>query len=647
MPFGSKRLRPEAPMTPRALLAVFGLPAALCAAWALMAGKDVSWDLLNYHYYVGYEWLGDRLRQDYFAASGQSYLNPVGYLPFYLMLSAGWHSVVVSTVLATAHATCLSLLYLIAWKLFAHHPAQQRRLLALLAVALGASSAIFWATVGSSFLDPLLAVPMLGGLLLLLQDNPRTAVRHAFAAGLLFGAAAALKYSNALFALAAVPLALAMPGLHGAARARGALAYAAGGALAVAALAGPWMVLMAREFGNPVFPLLNGWFRSPHAPAFNMESGRFAVRGLGDALAFPFRMVAPDRTLYAEITAPDLRFAPLMLAALALPFAGALSPTDRRVLGFFALALLAWLATSANGRYGIIVLLLAGPCLARLLERLLPLRPARIAMAVLLIAQVAACSMVTAPRWFIADRWSRHWLPFEVPPQAAQEPALYLTVETLPMAAVAPSFHPQASFVNLRGQYSIAPGTPRLQALFERHGGRVRVLGRLLQLREEDGRPRAEVVDAYDSSLIRFGYRIDAERCFAVRWAPDDADALSRFANRLMGRQANHEAALSMASCALRPATRDPASIEEERRVSLLFDRIEKSCAALVRGHTAITEALGAEWMRNYPGLDARLETHRGRVIFDRYLALQFVDLGPLSAWEQAGERPAGCTQQD
>src|SRR5688500_16123970 len=409
-------------MTPRALLAVFGLPAALCAAWALMAGKDVSWDLLNYHYYVGYEWLGDRLRQDYFAASGQSYLNPVGYLPFYLMLSAGWHSVVVSTVLATAHATCLSLLYLIAWKLFAHH----RRLLALLAVALGASSAIFCATVGSSFLDPLLAVPMLGGLLLLLQDNPRTAVRHAFAAGLLFGAAAALKYSNALFALAAVPLALAMPGLHGAARVRGALAYAAGGALAVAALAGPWMVLMAREFGNPVFPLLNGWFRSPHAPAFNMESGRFAVRGLGDALAFPFRMVAPDRTLYAEITAPDLRFAPLMLAALALPFAGALSPTDRRVLGFFALALLSWLATSANGRYGIIVLLLAGPCLARLLERLLPLRPARIAMAVLLIAQAAACSMVTAPRWFIADRWSRHWLPFEVPPQAAQEPALYL-----------------------------------------------------------------------------------------------------------------------------------------------------------------------------------------------------------------------------
>ena len=41
-----------------------------------------------------------------------------------------------------------------------------------------------------------------------------------------------------------------------------------------------------------------------------------------------------------------------------------------------------------------------------------------------------------------------------------REPALYLSVETLPMAAVVPSVHPQSSFANVRGQYSIAPGAP-------------------------------------------------------------------------------------------------------------------------------------------------------------------------------------------
>ena len=172
-------------------LALFCIAAALCIVWTLAAGKDVNWDQLNYHYYLPYEWLGGRLAQDYFAASGQSYLNPVGYLPFYLMVSAGWHSVVVSAVLAAVHSLNLVLLYLIAWRLFAEHPARERHVLCALAVALGASSAIFWATVGSSFIDPLLCVPMLAGLLLLLEPDPSRATRRALAAGLLFGAAAA------------------------------------------------------------------------------------------------------------------------------------------------------------------------------------------------------------------------------------------------------------------------------------------------------------------------------------------------------------------------------------------------------------------------------------------------------------------------
>lgn len=623
-----------------ALMAVL-VPAALAGAWTLFAGKDLSWDLLNYHYYIPYEWLGERLEQDYFAASGQSYLNPVGYLPFHLMVSAGWHSVVVSLVLAAAHASCISLIFFIALRLFAHQPPPARRLLAALASALAASSAVFWATVGTSFLDPLLAAPMLGGLLLLLGAEERSALWRALGAGLLFGVAAALKYSNGLFALPALGVALAIRG----ARLRAGLAFCGGGLAAIALLAGPWMLLLAREFANPFFPLLNGWFQSPHAPPFNMESGRFAVRDLGAALAFPFRMIAPDRTLYAEITAPDLRFAPLVIAALALPAARAsLGPVDRRLLAYFAASAVLWLATSANGRYGIMVLLLAGLCLARLTEHLLPLRAARVTMAVLLISQVAACAMVAAPRWFIADRWSKHWFAFEVPARAAREPALYLTVETLPMAAVAPFLHPASSFVNLRGQYSIAPGTPRLETLLERHRGRVRVLGRTLQLRP-DGTPSGELVAAFDSTFIRFGYRIDAGDCYAIPWRPDDADALSRFANALMPLRAEHGPVLSLASCALRPARRDPAHSEAERHVSAIFDRIEARCPALLRGHRALTEALGNEWMRNYPGLDARLQTHGDRIILEHYLRLSYVDFGPLSAW-QRGEAalPGGCS---
>jgi hypothetical protein len=629
-----------------ALIAVFGVPAVLCALWTVAAGKDINWDLLNYHYYLPYEWLGGRLEQDYFAASGQSYLNPVGYLPFYFMLSAGWHSVLASAALAAVHGVNLALLYLIGWKLFAHQPPAARHLLCALSSAMGAATAIFWATVGSSFLDPLLAVPMLAGLLLLLEGR-------ALPAGMLFGLASALKYSNAIFALAALPLALATPGSRGAARLRAGFAYALGGVGAVAIFAGPWLVLMWRELGNPVFPLLNGWFHSPHAPQANMFAGRFAPQELWAIFAFPFQLIAPDRMLYAEITAPDLRFAPLALAALALPLvrrfarpAARLGAPDARVLGFFFAAFVLWFFTSANGRYGVMVLLLAGLCLTRLAERLLPLPAARIALGVVLVAQIAACTMVSAPRWFIAERWSASWLPFVPAEQAKREPALYLTVETLPMAAVAPFLHPASSFVNLRGQYSIRPDAPRLRALLARHDGRTRTMGRALRL-GDDGKPREEMVQAYDTTLVRYGYRIDADACFAIAWQPDEDDALSRAANRLARQPDAHATVLSLGSCALLPAQRDPRDVENELRISALFDRIEKACPALFRGQAALTEPLGNEWMRNYPALDARLETQGDRVILDRYLVLTYFDFGALSAWERgdAPPLPSACAR--
>ena len=188
---------------------VFTVPAAVCAVWTVFAGKDVNWDLLNYHYYLPFELLAGRLEQDFFAASAQSYLNPVGYLPFYLMVSSGWHSVLVSIALAVVHGLSISLLFLLSWRLFEHLPRNERATFALLATGLGCATAVYWETIGTSFLDPLLVPPMLAGLLLLLGDD-RHALRRAVFAGALFGLAAALKYSNAVFALAALPLAAAM-----------------------------------------------------------------------------------------------------------------------------------------------------------------------------------------------------------------------------------------------------------------------------------------------------------------------------------------------------------------------------------------------------------------------------------------------------
>ncbi len=628
---------------------VFAVPAAICAVWTLFAGKDVNWDLLNYHYYIPFELLAGRLQQDFFAASAQSYLNPVGYLPFYLMVSSGWHSVLVSIALAVVHSLCISLLFLLSWRLFGHLPRNERTMFALLATGLGSASAVYWETVGTSFLDPLLVPPMLAGLLLLLADG-RHALRRAAFAGVLFGLAAALKYSNAVFALAALPLAAAMPGVRGAARWRTVIGYAAGGALAVAVLAGPWLVMLAHEFGNPVFPLFNAWFRSPYAPPVNLVNERFDLDGVTAALAFPFRMVALDRSLYSENFAPDLRFAALLFLAFALaaawamrklPARGALRAADWRVLGFFAAALALWLLTSANGRYGLVVLLLAGVCLARIGERLLPPPTARIVLASILALQLGMTVIASPARWFIAEPWSSRWLSYDVPRQALRDPALYLTIEMLPMAALAPFVNAESSFVNFRGQHSISPRSPRLAALLERYRGRVRTLGRDLAL--VAGRPAAPALRAYDETLGRIGLRVDPADCFTIGWRPDTEDLLSRAANWLALPLPPHEP-LSAVSCALRPVPRDLAEAEKERRISALFDRIERACPGVFRAQTAVTEPFLNGWSRHYNGLDARLEAFGDHVVLIYLRAGRKVDFGRLSAWERKGAAvPAGC----
>jgi hypothetical protein len=300
-----------------------------------------------------------------------------------------------------------------------------------------------------------------------------------------------------------------------------------------------------------------------------------------------------------------------------------------------------WLATTANGRYGLIVLLLAGICLAWLVALLLPARAARVALALLFLLQLGIGIVASPPRWFIAAEWSGHWLPYAVPERALREPALYLTVEILPMAVLAPFLHPASSMVNVRGQHSLPTESPRLKQLLDQHRGHARTLGRYLEL--EDGRPTPPQVKAYDARFLRFGFRVDTTDCFAIPWQPDDQDALSRAANWLAGGRKSIEP-LSVVSCGLSRVERDPADLERERRASALFDRIEKSCSGLFRGQTAVTEPFGSGWSRNYNGLDARLEAFGDQLILHRYRAGSILELGRISGWERGDAPvPAPC----
>jgi hypothetical protein len=639
-------------MPRRAIAAVFGIPALLFAAWTVVAGKDLNWDLLHYHYYVAHSLLAGRFEQDYFAARTESYLNPLGYVPFYLMVEAGWHSALVSMLLAMAHSASVGLLFMLSWRLFAHLPLHSRIGYSVLGAGLGAASAAFWATAGTSFLDPLLCVPMLGGTVLLLGARAGDGTVRALAAGALFGLAAGLKYSNAFFALAGLVLAVSIPAIGGKQRARHAAAYAVGGAAAVALVAGPWLARLGRAFGNPFFPHLNALFGSPEAPPYMLASGRFVPENLGQALSFPLTLASGQVMSYAEINAPDLRFAAAALVAVVLlPLLRSRTRdaswlAAARLWCFFMVSFVAWVATSANARYGLVVLLLVGPCCAWAVERLLP-RHGQLALGALVAVQIAVCASIAPTRWLVAERWSKGWFSFTVPERAQHEPALYLSVEPQAMTAVIPFLHPASAFANLQGQDAAAPGWRRLAALRESNGGRVRILGRGLRL-QADGKPRADVVETSNWTLARFGYRVDTGDCFEIGWRPNDNDPLSRWANAVSVHRESRERMMSLASCALADARRDPAEIAEERRMSEVFNRVESACPRLFQGQTAVTERIGAEWSRNYPALDARMETKNGQIVLGHWFKLRLSELGRIAEWRSPrGARPAACMEPD
>jgi hypothetical protein len=99
---------------------------------------------------------------------------------------------------------------------------------------------------------------------------------------------------------------------------------------------------------------------------------------------------------------------------------------------------------------------------------------------------------------------------------------------------------------------------------------------------------------------------------------------------------------MSLASCALVRAERDPLDLEEERRVSAVFDRIERECR-LLRGQRSVTERLGAEWARSYTGLEARMETRAGRVVLVPWFKLVYFNLGTLESWQRSDQAPCGA----
>src|SRR5467141_203903 len=248
------------------------------AAYTWFAGEDINWDWRNYHEYSAFALINGRFNEDVAPAGIQTFLNPLAYLPAYLLRhyvgAPFW-----GMMLGAIHGLNLALIF---WFSRCVLNGAGRGLMLAASVVIAAFGPMTLSEVGTSFADILTALPVIAGAGLILSAKPEHRARYVIA-GILIGGAVGLKLTNMVFFVGAGA------SLLFAARPLLALTcFAAGGAIGGLWTGGAWAWMLWEQFGNPLFPFYNTIFRSPEAPVAAIADLRFLPRSLWDAAAYPF-----------------------------------------------------------------------------------------------------------------------------------------------------------------------------------------------------------------------------------------------------------------------------------------------------------------------------------------------------------------------
>jgi hypothetical protein len=591
-----------------------------------LLGKDVAWDTQNYHLYAGFSALNDRFAQDYFAAGAQSYFNPYVYWPFYALVSAGFSALAISSALAVAHSVILWLTFELGVQVCPSDDRRTRVTIGVCAVALAFVNPILMQQIGSCFADITTGTVVLAGWLVLANAVRTPKAALVICGGLILGAACALKLTNAVHAISGFAVLIMLPlSLRG--RMIQALRYGVSLGLGFAVVTAPWSFRLERMFGNPLFPLLNNVFRSPHFTTGPLRHFRFVPGSFAEALWRPFAMVEPTTMLHYELLAPDLRYAVLLalLAVLCLHWlrrrfahastssAPAKHPESGRVLAAlgcgFATDWVLWLYGSGNSRYFLPMACVAAVVVVGLLFRLCAARPKMCAyiLGATLSLQALQLGMGAELRWAAAP-WGGPWFEIAVPEKLRTEPSLYLTIGLQSNSYIAPFLAKGSGLVNFSGGYSLGPegaSGARIEELIHRYAPHLRVLLESSQpYKSLEG--WEQLGARADIALERFGLRAEASDCatITVRGPPP-------------AERGGPPDMIYLVSCHVVPDNADHTALRARKRaVDIVFDRLEHACPELFQPRGLRSDQFGPAWARHYVNTDLTAWIYQGWVKF-------------------------------
>lgn len=476
----------------------------LCAAYAVWAGRDANWDLLNYHYYNVFAWLNGREQMDLAVGQLQTLFNPLLHLPLYFGMQH-LEPRVYAALLGATQGLNLILVWSIARAAWPAGRTLERSGPLLVALTAGCGSA-FLTQLGTSFGDSLLTIPLLGALRLILSTGK--AARHGtvllFLAGVLGGIACGLKPVTGVYAIALAAALGSLPGPFRTRAARLAL-LAAGGILGVVASAGWWYRHVWELTGNPLFPYYNDIFESPLYFDERFVFAAFLPKSWLAAVFYPWLWLAnPYRV--SEIFFVNLAIPGLMtlLAALGIARFLGLRPRGEATNGTFTRALFVfwlvgyvlWLTQTSVYRFAVLLEMLAPLLVVALLARWVTTDLLRTRIVLVLIPLMVVNYPANFGRFQYAERFMET-ARVRVPAGTMVAVAGYS-----PISYMVPAFPAGTPFVRIQSNMHGFPHRPNgldaeARRRLERHKGPLRLL-----LAEDEWNDAQPLLDHYR-------YRVD------------------------------------------------------------------------------------------------------------------------------------------
>ena len=248
---------------------------------AIYLGKDLNWDLRNYHYYNGYAFLKDLSFYNIAPAQVQSFFNPFLDVLYYVLISK-LPQYLVAFLLGFLQTFNFWFLFLISFHFLEILPFKKRFFLAFFSSILSLYTPIFLSELGGTMGDSLLSSLVIFSLYCFMVAKNSIFL---FFAGFLLGLISGLKYTFMTYSLVLV-LVFILFNRREFLRLKF-FSIVLGLFFGFLVSDGYWIFLLYKNYKNPFFPFFNHIFKSPYVIESSIKDPRWVVQNVREYFMLP------------------------------------------------------------------------------------------------------------------------------------------------------------------------------------------------------------------------------------------------------------------------------------------------------------------------------------------------------------------------